>query len=1258
MGDISRSEVWFISSTILQAKAYADPLLPDNDSVEDLIAAFRRRLQQAVETLRRGSPDKQIILVLDAIDNAAEHARDKGEPCFPTLLLESIQHKGPVDGVKFIVSCRTHRRAISKGGAVCNEQELKPFSKTEAEGYLKARVKKLTSTQIRVAYARSGGNARILEHLALSDRGLLDASEIDKKIDLDVLIRRRIESALGAARNRGYADPEINAFLAGLSVLPPPVPLQEYAEAHGMEISAIQSFAADFAPLLEQTKHGLMFRDEPTETLIRESYAADSVALKRVAENLLMRQGESVYAASALPSLLRKLDDSERLFNLAFDDRFPKAITSTVGQRAIRYARLKAATLHAAAKEDKNRLVHLLVELSTIAAVNQRGEDYILDNPHLVIASQDVDATRRLYEMRTSWQGTRHARLAIAAILSGDLDDASRHATTASNWIFHFYQQDDEHRRTNGGPVALDVASIVLCLIAQKRVKDAARYMGGWRDWFVYEVSVLVFALLRQTPTAILPADALTQILNALTTEIGGLAGALSFLDLSDEQRRSLIKRLATACRKGNKVGFHDHLYNKGGEVLQNAMLKAAVIARSLAMEAEATAIMAVVPQERPRIWSLLENFADENGFTIAISAALKAASEIRDVSERDLLPQEIVPFDREVPVEKIGAEFRKALKEAVERKYKTQPRSDKKETGKKEDELSYETKRDIERFLDERLDNLLKVANALSVCVAEHPSGHGTAFQALVAIWTETRKNAKTYRDTGKFNRFFDLLGRAACMFVLSCRGDLKRPAAETFLAAFVDSEMVGSSVLIDVVKVFAKRVHLHELAGLTAVKARALIERENEVDYRAKLLGELATAILPASAAEATAHFHAGLDQMDAIGSGDYQFIDQLLQFASSLRGAELSEQDFHALTNICELNLTDEPGKFTWAAFSGGLSRTSGLNTLAKLCRWADRSQASLHYTLLPYVTGLIGDDKIQPEHALALLRLADPAELWVSNSEHLAATIEAKNYPQQRVLTAELIRQFIGNNASIPMLSSVRFLAEMAQRVLGPDAEETKYLSEVAARSSKLINEDNSRRNYRDESEQSSRERVEKEKADGRLKLAEVAEKTDPANEASLAAAVDALNGMSYANELKTDLFKAIRGKVAYANRLSYVQTIASMEPLSVYWILAELKACKEEWNTSSAGLNDGFAAIGLSLLRRHADAFISHGQLSGSQLKELSELSGISTSVLALELIRIFGMPDWHVAASIWMNLASVICRETDPGEVKKLSAGC
>ncbi|HEV7671923.1 MAG TPA: hypothetical protein VGS22_25655 [Thermoanaerobaculia bacterium] len=364
----------------LAFRGLCDPILPGSTDTQTLLTTFRRRLEQSVKMLNIATPGQGVTLFLDAIDNAALIAEERSEDAFPILLLKSFQLK-PLAGFTLVVSCRTERRPST--GVPLEEFPLRPFSLDETEAYLRPRLPRVSQGEITVAHARSGGNPRVLEHLVKSGRGLLDESEINKKVQLDDLIQQRIDDAVATAWQRGYPPKGIDLFLAGLAVLPPPVPLDDYAGAHGLVLSAVESFAADLSPLLERTNQGLMFRDEPTETLVRERYSSLPDALRRVADNLSARQDSSVYAARALPGLLHKLDDGDQLFQLAFDDRVPAAITTTVGRRNIRYARLRAAVLHAAIKNNHNYLVQLLVELATIAAVDQRGANPLRVPPAL-----------------------------------------------------------------------------------------------------------------------------------------------------------------------------------------------------------------------------------------------------------------------------------------------------------------------------------------------------------------------------------------------------------------------------------------------------------------------------------------------------------------------------------------------------------------------------------------------------------------------------------------------------------------------------------------------------------------------------------------------------------------------------------------------------------------------------------------------------------------------------------------------------------
>ncbi|MFZ3114610.1 MAG: ATP-binding protein [Syntrophales bacterium] len=1228
----------------LACRGLCDPLLPDNDSVESLLRTVRRRLSQSVTSLATASAERNIVLIIDAIDNAAEHAKDSKEEAFPTLLLKSFHYGGAVPGVKLIVSCRSHRKAISVGDVPHYDFPLKTFSLPETAHYLRDRLPNVTEAELQVAQARSGGNARILEHLATSDRGLLDRLEIGKTIELDDLLSERIQKALATAETRGYKNTEIDAFLAGLAVLPPPVPIDEYASAYGMDISAIESFAADLAPLLERTNHGLMFRDEPTETLLRDKFGSDDKALQLVAGNLLDRQSSSVYAARALPGLLQKLDDGKRLFELAFDERFPDTITSAVGKRNIRYARLKAAVRHASNKRDYNKVVRLLVELSTIAASDQRGTAYILDYPDLVIAAHDVDATRRLFETRTAWPGTRHARLSIANALSGDAPEAYRHAVSADEWFYHSRQKAHKPGMNQAGPERLDIAAIPFCLITQNRTEHALGFMREWKDWYAYEVCEHLFGLMDQTATSWREWD-VKGFLRKTMGDVGVVAAALSFLELDEAAGSELIKKLSKACQRKTKLDMNDDFWHGRNYRLQDGLLKSSAMAVAAGLSAEAATIFGCIPQVRPQIWDFSDQFSDRQRTFIFLSiAALKAVVKGEFLKEIDILPQELHVICDPTSDGVSGIEFQKALKTCLEchvRSEQDQPKRDQKT-------FTYESKQRAERFINDRLDPLLSLTRAFASVLGAPIHKGDRAFRDLLDAWSTAREKRDPY-SSHKINYFFHSLGRQFVVFALWARGDLGVKSVEEFLDRLLKQDMVSAPTCIEVISILAKRRTLHALAGKLALKARSLIENEDDVSSRSSLYGQLARAILAASREEAAAYFREGLEQMDAIGSGDYQFTNELLLFASSLRGDELTEQDFHTLTNICELNMPGEEEKFPWFAFAKALSRTSGCRALAKLSRWDDRSKISLNYTLLPYMVALIEDDKISPDDALALLRLSNPAELWSCNTETLAEVIDKKNYPNRGALVSELIRQFESNNPGSPMDRTVAALASVAERSLGNEAETTTYLSAAHEHFARVRAERNEHLNYHGRPDPRSPQETLDADRQNRIKLKKLAAKTDPNDGASLGKAITELKEMHHIYDIKGTFFENLRSKVSFTDRSHYITTISHLENLDIYTKLKELKECKIIWEESAMSLPATYESLAIPILQLHAGAFIGHGQLSGYQLKELYDLSGISMTTLALELVKVSASSDSQTAASVWLGLASFVCDQADPG---------
>lgn len=1228
----------------LAFRGLCDPMLPDSPDIRTLLSTFRRRLTQCLNTISRMTPGRKLAILIDAIDNAAFAAVQCSEDSFPIKLLESLDTE-PINGLKLIVSCRTERKP--KTYAKLDGFELIPFTKEETNAFLRARLKSVTAIEVNVAQARSGGNPRVLDYLVKAGRGLLDPSEINKAIELDDLIQQRITDALSLATKQGYEEKDLSAFIAGLAVLPPPVPVDEYAAAHGMELAAIESFASDLNPLLERTNHGLMFRDEPTETLIHKRYATSLDALERVASNLLARQDASVYAARALPRLLHQLDAGERLFALAFDDRIPASVTSTVGKRNIQYARLKAATLHAALKVDYNSLVRLLVELSTIAEVDQRGADYLLNHPDLVVAAEDDDAQRRLFEIRTAWPGTRHARLAIVNVLSGDSTEAARHAHANEEWIQHYRCTERKDFNRDPVPDQADIATTCFFLISEDRPEAAASYLTRWRDWYAFEVSQLVLGYAHLASLiGTQPAHRVGQFINALSG-IGSLAAVLSFHELTNARRKPLCVKLAALCEKETKLDLPQRYSRRKSYELEDGLRKSAAIALSLGIGAEAQSISLRARHDRPGIWAYRDGFSRTDVFAYIFRVALVAAAKKRAIHEKDLLPKELVSVCSHIPKTISGKIFREKAKEQLSKLPRKPPYDDGQTKKVPANAISYDEQQAAERFLGIRLEPLLILTKALSAALAASARTIDKRFVELVEAWEQTRKNGD-HLPVGDIDTFFKFLGLDAVLLTLWSRSELKPQSIERMLTA-LHAHVNNASDLVRIVAILAQRASLHSMAGEQAVKARAMIEKEDEVTYRASLFGALGRAILPASLDEAAAYFRNGLEQMDAIGSGDYQFTNELLLFASEMKGNELEERDFHTLSNICELNMGEEPEKFFWGAYGRGMAKAAGMRGLAKLSRWDDRNRIALKNTLLTYLTGLLEAGRIDPKVALCLNRLANPAEYFFAGTKDFAKALRAQAGPDAEVIT-ELITNFEDDNPTIASDETVETLYALADEALGASHDLTKHLKAARDRYETARQGRNTAYGSSSDFDPKMRREAARRDSANREALARIAEATDPTDEASLVKAIDEFNALGNMYDLKGGFFSALRAKVPFAARGQYVRNVANLEHLFFYWKFPELKDAKVAWGGSSAALAGVYRSLAQPLVLAHADDLVDDGRFSGSNIKELSEFTGVPMAQLVVEVIKLFSRPDSTVAGSVWLAFANFICPEADEGQ--------
>lgn len=1228
----------------LACRGLCDPLLPSTSHSEDILRAFRTRLEQVVATLRRGSADRQLVLLLDAIDNASEIARDRNQDSFPRLLLQSLEYGAPIAGLQVVVSARTHRRLAATGEISADELELQPFVEQETRSFLRTRVTKLTEVMVQVGQARSKGNARVLEHLA-AEPDLLAPSEIDKPIDLDDLIQHRIDQALVEARKLGNPEHSIRAFLAGLATLPPPVPLKEFAKVNGMPEGAVVSFAADLSPLLEQTKHGLMFRDEPTETLIRRKYAGDAAPLRELANNLFAMQAESVYAATTLPDLLLQLEDGEKLFQLAFDERLPASITGTVGQQAIRHARLRAAVAHAVRVNDLDRLVPLLVELSTLAAMDQRGTTYLLDYPDLVVASADPDSLRRMFDARTKWPGSRHARLAIAHALMGETAEAIWHAQWVYEWREHYFnQRKDDHDRAH--PTVLDMAALPFCHLLRGDGKAAARGLSGWVSAeYGYDVAEAMFELVRRPEAArILQPEVIQACVDELAS-IGPIATVARFSAGNPEQQRADLELLAATCTANGQMKLRDH-YRPEERALVQGMVEAAAKAVCMAMPAQATAILAALPLAPPSLHVFMDSsYWTGEIVTYIARQVLTCCAAGTPIGPHNLLPRELVELAATLPSDLPDAEFRKAMKDALDADYQAKVKAAR--DAKEDSRHDYSHNSSAQQFITQRLSRWLDVARDFAQTLVGTDSTAPT-LAPLTARWVGLR-NTSDYHSGGRSaQQQHNAVGERLLALALAASDAFPAREVAAYIDAASEPDSIPLSSLIGLVALLASRSAFHAMAGALAIKASAAIEKEQDVVDRAKYFARLGQAMAPASPAEAVVYFRKGLEQMDAIGSGDYHFVEGLMHFAGALTGGGLGQRESHTLSNICELNLGEEQ-KFGWGSYGVAMSRAAGVAGLAKLARWQDRGRISLNYTLLPYVRALVQDDKLDATLAMTLLRLSNPAELYVCGTTQLVATFESKPSARDPGVATELVTQYLQNNPGSLGSDTPRALARFAGAVLGENAWERQYLDAAADRIEVKRDDHSTRANWRVSGADASPQTWEAEQAAAKAHILQLADGIDPLDEVAVGRVLDAARTHHRNMRFSGDVLDSLRPKVAFQAWPDYLALIARLEMLNLYEKEQELRTCKAQWADASLAVAEALKACAPVIARVNASEYISFEYLAVSHVRALEEICGLERRDVLMLLIYEFTRPKMPVPASVWLNLAAEFNARTTPG---------
>jgi hypothetical protein len=1225
----------------LASRTLCDPMLPGGDDGRRVIKAARKRLAQAATVIRTQSEKLGLLIVVDAADNAQLEADHRHEEAFPKLLLSTIA-EDPIDGVKLLLTARTHRKDNVIGRSTVNRVELGPFTDPEAREFLKERKPDASGVEIATALARSCRNARVLDYLVQTWDANVRGSQSDAPILVPEIIAQRCAKIVSDLHIAGWPDSEIAEFFVALSLLPPPIPLDELANALGWSAPQVGTAASDLAPMLEMASHGAIFRDEPTETYIRETYAEGAGAQKAIADRLLASQETSAYAAEALPHFLVVIKDSDRAFALADSSSFPVTVQSDFGRRRLTLARLRAAFRLAVAEDDLDRVLGLSMRLAQAATANLRGDEFIRNSPALAIVLGDADSYRRLFADRSGWRGARSARLTVAHRFAGDSEEAEIQCESTVRWInWNAAQPHDETHRDRAGPEVKDFAAVLFQRAAEGKFDVVDRNLASWNERFSLSAGgqlLQLLALLDQANGTTVVADFVSF---AASDKCTSNALKLRLLSrpryLTRQQAKALAKSIGTLASADDDEdeGFSTEPKREGiGHDVQAALTALFYCSRT-----SAAAIIRHTPVARPSAYDYGERYGSSNAWSPILRACIRAWSAGKPVAYHDLLPREvkITKQARAVTSERELEAFLKKLRSPA-------PVGIGEKRGGKQQSA---------RFSDRECEDISKgieLARQLTRSIEDGVLAREGLSDARVTdfldAWRRHSREGVHWRAETSTDLLVRTVGLGCIQILLDHAPTISDDQAKA-IVSLTSSGRFSVQQKISVLGQLAQRSALHDLAGQFAQHVAEQIGQDDNIEQRGGSYADLASSLMSMSIDEAREYYRQGLAQLDQIGGESYEQIYSLLRFASVQQGGFLKPELSQRLMNLCQTIVRNEPSKFAWTLFAHAAANSVGFPAIAKLVRWHDQDVADLSYGLPQVACFLAKDGHLDPRRAAFVLTICEDHGWWDWRSgDGVADLLRLSDPADQRPIFMAIIEKLRAAHPFGAWPSLWEGFLETGNKF--PNAitnEERVAIEQLRIEAQRKQDEFNSRDRSTPDFLADQASKTHKDEIDGLVAV--LVTNCDPSSAHSIDKALATIskgNRLSY--DARQRLIAGLRASCPYPKRLAFLFAICDAAELSLTQSLDILAECLAAWGDSSKHLVSNTKAL-VERLFESKIVELFEGQFSdiARGIHRLSDLCNDKCFVLRLVLRKV-AAEEVELDGDEWLQLATTLCDVT------------
>lgn len=1220
----------------LASRTLCDPMLPSGDDSRKIIKAARKRLVQAATAIRTQSKKLGLLIIVDAVDNAQLEADYRHEEAFPRLLLSAID-EDPIDGVRLLYTARTHRKEKVIGRTTVKEVELGPFTDPEARAFLKDRKPDASGVEIATALARSDRNARVLDYLIQTwDTNVFVEASV-APITVPEIIAQRCSKIVSDLHVAGWPDSEVTEFFVALSLLPPPIPLEELANALGWSVAQVNTAASDLAPMLEIASHGAIFRDEPTETYVRETYSERPDAQRAIADRLLSSQETSAYAAEALPHFLVVIKDSDRAFALADSTSFPTVVQSEFGRRRLTLARLRAAFRLAVAEDDFDRVLGLSMRLGQAATANMRGDEFIRSSPALAIVLGDADCYRRLFGDRSGWRGARSARLTIAHRFAGDTEEAQIQCESTVRWInWHIAQQHDETHRDRAGPEVGDYVAVLFQRVAEGEFGAVDRNLSRWSYRFSLSASGELLQLLELFDQANDTTALVDFVSFAASDECTSKALKLQLLSRPHYLSRPQVRRLAQT------IGATASAEDDGGLSIEpkrgdsDDIALAALTTLFYSSRAAAAAIIRHAPMTRPSAYDYGERYGHSRAWPLILLACVRAWSAGRPVAYHDLLPKEL-KITRQAKAVTTRVELLAWLRELRE------PASgDISKKGSKKQQRARFSDRECED-ISKSIELARELTRPIEDAILSRQGLSGASVTAFLDAWRRHLRNGIHWKAESATDLLARPVGLGCVRILLNHASDISTDQATT-LISLISSGRFYVPQKINVLGQLVERPALHELAGGFAQHIAEQILQDDNIRQRGDSCVDLAASLVSMSVDEAREYYRQGLAQLDQMGGESYEQIYSLLHFASAQKGGALKPALAQRLMNLCQTIVRDEPRKFGWTLFARAAANSIGFPAIAKLVRWHDQDVADLSYGLPQLACFLSSSGRLDPRRAAFVLTICEDHGWWDWRSgDEVANLLKLSGPENQRRIFQAIVTKLRAEHpfGAWPSLWE-GFLGAGDQYPNVITIEEREEIERLRVEAKRKQDEFNSRNN----SSQGLLTTLAPEAREEEIEIliATLISDCDPSSTNAIDNALMAIEADDkFPYTARQRFTVGLRAACPYPKRLAFLFAVCDATKLNLTQSLEILVECFAAWGGSSKHLASNAKLLIERLFEsKSVELFADQFSNISRGIRQLSDFCRDKHFVLQLVLRKV-AVDEVELDGDEWLQLATALC---------------